>query len=70
MKCGDSILFSFKSSVNHWFKLLFHLYTNTDTSKGNTELISGMQNYACSIIQMGFRKKLVDLFKSVSHVNH
>ena len=24
-----------------WFKLLFHLY-NTDTSKGNTELISGM----------------------------
>ena len=24
-----------------WFKLLFHLY-KTDTSKGNTELISGM----------------------------
>ena len=30
-----------------WFKLLFHLY-NTDTSKGNTALISGM-NYTNGI---------------------
>ena len=45
--CDDDVTFSYRPlhctrrKNAAWFKLLLHLY-NTDTSKGNTELISGM----------------------------
>ena len=40
-KEADQLLGNREADQRPWFKLLFHLY-NTDTSKGNTELIGGM----------------------------
>ena len=51
------------SSAFFLFGLNFYFICTIDTSKGNKELISGMH------YKKGFRKKSVDLLKSVSNLS-